>query len=130
MIFHQNIYLFITFHRSTLGYNNLKDIQIVILYCIVLYCMYSSFLKSLQGIHLPDIELVIYRNNNRKLWITIIVKSYSYITRNTITYITKVSGFMSSWQSFQNMTKCMKCIWCIINYSMAVCHVILISHII
>ena len=31
MIFHQNIYLFFTFHRSKLGYNNLKDIEIVIL---------------------------------------------------------------------------------------------------
>jgi len=30
MIIHQNTYLFITYHRSTLGYNNLKDIQIVI----------------------------------------------------------------------------------------------------
>ena len=34
MIFHQNIYLFylfFTFHKSKLGYNNLKDIQIVVL---------------------------------------------------------------------------------------------------
>ena len=31
MFFHQNIYLFITFHRSKLDYNNRKDIEIVIL---------------------------------------------------------------------------------------------------
>jgi len=58
-------------------------------------CIYSSFLKSLQGIYLPDIELVMYRNNNGKLLITIIMKRYSFITRNTVTYISKISGFMS-----------------------------------
>ena len=31
MIFNQNIYSFITFHRSKLGYNNLRDIEIIIL---------------------------------------------------------------------------------------------------